>query len=108
MREIFAIGNRDALAWGIGEPLAADRLLVAEALLARGKAQESMSIAARMDHTSAATFLPYLPSSLVLRRDAARALGRQDLVRVFEARLSKLGRQELVASQGPTPTRRVP
>ena len=108
MREIFAIGNRDALAWGIGEPLAADRLLVAEALLARGKALESLSIAARMDHTSAATFLPYLPSSLVLRRDAARALGRQDLVRVFEARLSKLGRQELMASQGPTPTRRVP
>jgi tRNA A-37 threonylcarbamoyl transferase component Bud32/tetratricopeptide (TPR) repeat protein len=108
MREIFAIGNREALLWGIGEPLAADRLLVAAALLARGKAQESMSVAASMDHTSATTFLPFLPSSLVLRRDAARALGRQDLVKVFEGRLARLGRQEPVISQRPTPTRRLP
>ena len=107
-REIFAIGNRDALNWGLGEPLAADRLLVAAALLARGRAQESMSVAASMDHTSAMTFLPFLPSSLVLRRDAARALGRHDLVRVFEARLARLGRQEPVISQRPTPTRRMP
>ena len=108
LRTLFAIGNRDGLVWGISEPLAADRLLVATALLARGKAQESISLAEDMDHTSAVTFLPFLPASLALRRDAALALGRQDLARRFEARLAKLGRQELVVSQRPTPTRRMP
>ena len=105
---LLAIGNRDALAWGIGEPLAADRLLLAEFLLAHHRPEESVAIAASIDHSSVTTLLPFLPASLALQRRAALALGRRDLARRIEARLSALGREDLVVADRSPQNGRLP
>jgi len=99
LRALLAIGTRDALAWGMSEPLAADRLMLAEFLLAHGKPEQCLAIAASIDHSSVTTLLPFLPASLVVQRQAALALRRVDLARRIDERLSTLGREDLLAVQ---------
>lgn len=99
LRALLAIGTRDDLAWGLGEPLAPDRLFLAEYFLTHGRPAEAFSVAATIDHSSATTLLPYLPASLVLRSKAARELGLTDVSRQLEQRLSNLGRADLMVTQ---------
>ncbi len=99
LRAVLATAGRDALVWGLSEPLAAHRLLLARYLLEKGKPQEAYAVASVMDHPSALAFLPYLPASLVLRREAGRAMGRTDVVARCDDRLSKLGRVDLLAAR---------
>jgi hypothetical protein len=40
--------------------------------------------------------LPFIPRSLVIRIEAAEALGRDDLVARYRERLEKLGRDDLL------------
>jgi len=107
LRAVFAVGSRDELSWGLGEPLAADRLLLSEFLLRHDRPEDALAVAGVLDHSSPTTFLAFLPASLKLRREAARALRRPDLVRRFDERLSTLGRGERLAMQRPT-KRRIP
>jgi hypothetical protein len=46
LRSALSLGRRDALDWSMGEPLAADRLLLAELLLARGLPADAMPLPA--------------------------------------------------------------
>lgn len=107
LRAVFAVGSRDELSWGLGEPLAADRLLLSEFLLRHDRPEDALAVAGVFDHSSPTTFLAFLRASLNLRREAARALRRPALVRRFEERLSTLGRGERLARQRPT-QRRIP
>ena len=108
LRALLAMGNRDGLAWGISEPLAADRLLLAEFLLAHGKPEESVAIASSIDHSFVTTLLPFLPASLALQRQAALTLGQRDLARRIEARLSTLGREDLLVAERSPQNGRLP
>jgi len=94
----------DQLDWGVGESLAPERLLLAQLLLARGQTREALAAAAIFDHPTPVVFLPFLPASLTLRRDAARLLGQEHAVRQFEARLAALGRRVQLAGNGSTPS----
>jgi len=92
LRPALAAGRPEQLGWDLGEPLASDRLLLAELLLARGQVREAISAAAIFDQQEPIAFLPYLPASLSLRRRAALALGQDTEARRYERRLTALGR----------------
>jgi serine/threonine-protein kinase len=104
LRPALGAGRREHLDWDLGEPLASDRLLLAELLLARGQLREAISAAAIFDHQAPIVFLPYLPASLELRRRAALALGQKDEARKYESRLAALGRDTQLGSDSPTST----
>jgi eukaryotic-like serine/threonine-protein kinase len=91
--------GRVVLDYGLVEPLAPERMLLAELLLARGDAEEAYRTAALFDHPGAAIFVPFVARSLELRARAARAMpGRQwaERARQAEERLNVLGRADLV------------
>ena len=109
LRAELGVGSREVLEWDIGPPLAADRLLLAELLLARGQPGQAMSVAGVFDHPTPAVFLPFLPASFVLRRRAALALGREKDARRFESRLGALGHAAYPAhSSSPSTEGRAP
>ena len=93
LRPALSVGRRDALDWNVGESLAADRLLLAELLLARRMPAEAIAVAGLFDHQAPVVFLPFLPASLVIRRQAALALGRTAEARRFQERLLALGQR---------------
>lgn len=80
----------EAVEWGLVEPLPVERLVLARLALARGDFAQAQRIASAFDHPGPVAFLPFLPAALEIRLRAARALGRSDLVRRYEARLHRL------------------
>jgi hypothetical protein len=91
LQAVLGAGRRDALEWELSEPLAPERLLLAELSLARGQPAKALAIATIFDHPAPVVFLPFLPASLALRQQAALALGRKDEARRLQARLVALG-----------------
>jgi hypothetical protein len=91
LRAALAVGRRDVLDWDVSESLAPERLLLAELSLARGQPAAAMAIAGIFDHPAPIVFLPFLPASLAIRRDAALALGHRHDAELFNARLVALG-----------------
>jgi serine/threonine protein kinase len=91
LRQALSAGRREAIDWNPGEPLAPERLLLARLLLKRGEPGEALAIATEFDHPAPVVFLPFLPASLTLRRQAALALGREPDAKRFEERLAALG-----------------
>ena len=90
LRAVLGRGRRTWLEWELAEPLPADRLLLAELLLARGDPAAGLAVAGRFDSPAPAVFLPFLPASLTLRRQAATALGRTREADGYERRLQSL------------------
>ncbi len=86
------------LQWGEWEALGAERMLQAEVLWKQGRAREAMEVASALDHPQPVTYLLYLPASLRLRMQAARALGMPGAASHFHDRLLALGRQELAGA----------
>lgn len=87
------------LDYGLVQPLAPERVLLAELLLAGGEAEEAYRAAEILDHPGAAMFVPFVAKSLALRIRAAEALpGRHWAPRAREARqrLEALGRLDLL------------
>ncbi len=91
LRGTLSAGRREVLDWDLGEPLAPERLLVAQLLLARRQPEEGLSVATAFDHPTPVAFLPFLPASLALRRRAALELNREGDARRFQERLLALG-----------------
>jgi hypothetical protein len=83
-------------AFDLAEPLAPERHLLSRLLLARGEYQRAIEVAAGFDHPMPAIYLPFIPASLVTRREAALALGRTKLAHAYEVRLQTLGRHDLI------------
>jgi hypothetical protein len=82
------------ITWGLWQSLAAERMALAEILLAQGDPTRAIEIASGFDHFEPVVYLLYLPRSLALRERAARSMGRSDLARRYADRLRALGRQE--------------
>jgi hypothetical protein len=99
--------NRIYMSWGLWQSLAAERMALAEILLARGEASRAIDIASGFDHFEPVVYLLYLPRSLALRHRAATQLGRSDLAKEYAERLKRIGRQDLlesaIAVQSPAP-----
>ncbi|NNF38868.1 MAG: protein kinase [Gemmatimonadetes bacterium] len=92
----------DAMYWSQHEALALDRILHARRLLEVGAHDEAMRVAATLDHPGPMAFVAFLAPSLAIRRAAAEALGRPDLVRRFDDRLLDLGWVDAVVPLSPT------
>ena len=86
----------DELLWDLGLPMGAERLRLAELLLARGRHREAHDVASTFDHPGPVVYLIYLPRSLVIRHRAAVADGRREAAARYRARLIALGRTDLV------------
>ena len=84
------IAPRDSLSWEYFEPLATDRLTLAQLLLARGRPADALAQATVFDHPQPVAFLAFLRPSLELRASAADQLGRAALASAFRARLRLL------------------
>jgi hypothetical protein len=81
---------RADLAWQPWESLGAERLTLAELLLALGRYEAAANVTAVFDSPQPVTFLIYLPASLRIRARAAAATGRSDLAEHFRRRLERL------------------
>ncbi len=108
LRTVLGTGRRNELDWGVAEPLAPDRLLLASLLSARGQPREAIAVAAVFDHQAPIVFLPYLPASLALRSRAAIALDGAVEARRYEARLAALGARRQSEDSSPSPSGEAP
>jgi eukaryotic-like serine/threonine-protein kinase len=86
-----------AMVWSPWESLAGERLLLSQLQLARGEAAGGLETASIFDAPASITFLPYLPASLALRREAAERLGRGKLAHEFRRRQMLLAGDSTVA-----------
>jgi protein kinase-like protein len=96
LKDLAPVGTRSDLAWGLWEPLASERLLLAQLLFARGDYGESLGVASEFDYPQSVIFLLYLPESLALRVRAAERLGMDGRAERYRARLRALNRNDLL------------
>jgi tetratricopeptide (TPR) repeat protein len=94
--DLTSTGTVNSVAWGYGEALPVEHLLLAELMLADGRYVRSIRAASVFDHAGPVIFVAYLPKSLQVRYDAARSMGRLDLAEQYRERLLALGRGDLV------------
>jgi tRNA A-37 threonylcarbamoyl transferase component Bud32 len=92
LRALSPTARRDSLVGDFAEPLAVERALLADLLLARGEFEEAHWVAAIFDHPAPLVFLPFLGRSLEVRLRAAEALGWEDRAARYRERLRALGR----------------
>jgi hypothetical protein len=108
LRTLLTSVPQSDLDWGLGKALAPDRLLLARLLLAQRQLREAIQAADVFDHPVPVVFLPYLPASLVLRRQAAEALGETREAREYADRLTALGASQHLAVVPPSSTPEAP
>lgn len=90
LRALAPTAPRNEITWQMGEPLGAERLLLAQLLFARGRLDDAMRVASRLDAPEPFVYLLYLRPSLTLRANAARLLGANRTGTLMERRLSRL------------------
>ncbi len=89
--------KRPGVGWRPWETLAAEQILLAKLLYARGDYAAAVRVAANLDAPARPPAdLIYLPASLVLRIRAARELSDAELERRSRKRLRQLGRVDLL------------
>jgi hypothetical protein len=81
---------RNDLTWLPWESLGAERMMLAELLLARGYARRAIDVATLIDAPQPFAYLYWLRSSLQLRVRAADQLHDARLAKSYRARLSQL------------------
>jgi serine/threonine-protein kinase len=80
----------EVLEWSLVEPLASERLVLAESALARREFGEALRITGVFDHPAPVAYLPFLPQALSIRLQAARGLDQRDLVDRYQSRMRSL------------------
>jgi hypothetical protein len=80
----------DVLQWGLVEPLAMERMVLAESALTSRDYREALRITSVFDHPAPVAYLPFLPQALSVRLRAARGLDRPDLVNRYQSRMRSL------------------
>jgi hypothetical protein len=88
---------REAIEWSLVESLAIERLLLAKLALSRGDFEQAERMSSTFDHAAPVTFVAFTSAALEIRLQAARALGRADQIRRYEARLHRLQARRLAA-----------
>lgn len=83
-------GPRNGLLWDPWECLAAERLQLAELLLAAGEYREAIHVAQWIDHPQPIIHHAFRPRSLEIREEAARRLGLDKMAEEFRSRLDAL------------------
>ena len=81
---------REELPWHTVEPLAYERLLLAELLVARGRAKEALEVAQVFDSQEPLIHALYLRRSLAVRARAADAAGYPEVARQLKDRLERV------------------
>jgi hypothetical protein len=84
------------LVWDYGASRPLERLWLARLHLARSEYRDAIAVASTFDHQGAAVFFPFVAESLRIRHEAARALGDSRLTHEFAARLTAMGRADLL------------
>jgi len=92
------VSPRDSLTNELPDALAPERFQLAELYLARGEFSKALETASVFDHPEPPVFIPFIPGSLRIRREAALGLGDEALAREFTQRLMDLGREDLLPS----------
>jgi hypothetical protein len=100
LEELVPTAGRGALTWSPWESLGGERLLLAQLRLARGEFAEAIRVARNFDAPATVPYVLYLPASLSLRLQAARAIRDEGLARRVRDRLVALGRRDLTVDGG--------
>jgi hypothetical protein len=95
LEELVPTTGRAALTWSPWESLGGERLLLAQLRLARGEFAEALRVARNFDAPAPVPYVLYLPASLRLRLQAARAIRDEGLAQRARDRLVALGRRDL-------------
>jgi serine/threonine-protein kinase len=90
LREVVPAGDSRHIEWGVQEPFGAERLLLAQLLLARGEPGPSIEAAMHLDGPRPIIYLMFLRESLLVRLRAAERLGRSALATEYRERLTRL------------------
>jgi Tfp pilus assembly protein PilF len=94
LRTLTPSAPADGLRWDVVEPLAVERLRLAELLYALREYEEVIEVASGFDHPQPMIYLSFLPASLRLRAEAAAAIGRAAESAAYRDRLSRLSRPD--------------
>jgi tetratricopeptide (TPR) repeat protein len=89
----------DLLSWDVASPRGLDRLRLAQLLVARGQFQRAVEVANVFESAWPSVYLLYLPASLRLRAEAARAMGNATLASQYQGRLAALAGKRVLAVQ---------
>lgn len=92
LRGLRATARRDSLSYDLFEPLAIERLRLAELLMARRDFRGALVAASAFDHQEPIAFLPFLPRSLQLRAAAADSTLQPQLGDRYRRRLAAMTR----------------
>jgi ATP/maltotriose-dependent transcriptional regulator MalT len=98
-RALAPTGDRGQVAWRPWESLGSERLAHAQVSFARGEYDEAQRVADHFDSPSVAPYLLYLAASLSLRLRIARARGDEAAAEMYEARLRRLGRDDVIGTE---------
>jgi len=90
LESVIPAGDGSHIEWGVQEPFGQELLLLAQLLFARGRTEEALRVADRLDHPGPIIYLVYLRQSLELRIQAAEQLGKSQLADGYRARLAQL------------------
>jgi hypothetical protein len=90
LKGVTPAGDGSHIEWGMQEPFGQEQLLLAELLLARGQARESIEAASHLDHPRPIIYLMYLRQSLEFRRRATEHLGDSAAASTFRIALARL------------------
>jgi len=93
------VARKDRLQWEAWQSLGVERITLARLLLARGLYRQAIRTAGAFDAPAAIPFAAFVPASLVIRLRAARASGRTRLAEDCQARLTALGRADMIAGR---------
>jgi hypothetical protein len=93
IRALSSLSSAVPLDWLVWDPwaaLAAERVLLAELLLAHGEPGPSAAVAEVLDGSQSLAFLPFLRRTLVVRMRAMEQLGKKRDAALLKARLEAL------------------
>ena len=99
LRDLRPTGPARNLSWSLLDPLPIEQATLATILLAQGDFHGAYRASTIFDHQQPVMYLPYLPTSLAIRLQAAEAMGRPRLAELYRSRIERLAhRQKVVGS----------
>jgi len=98
--ELYPNAPLELIDWDHWESLGVERIAYARLLLESSRPEEALAVASGIDHPAPLSFVAFVPESLVIRVEAAEALGLAAEAAGYRERLIKIGRMDLL--EGPS------